>query len=259
MRKFTLTTLFTLCVFGCTSNATPDVPSPDVRLPDVGPPFVRQRLLSICHVDAQYAAIMRGQVDVVDCMLNNDRDGNAVYLQCVIDAWNAHRPFFGVGQSFVKNGRLVEYRIYGRRTARGFQCIDARSETYGWDGKMEILSTSYGPNPPTLGREEVFEVTLGDNIPHEYVAHEAMCPPDLMPEPAISPADYNPPEVIPTGIVCVATDTDAEVTDTGPAAFDATLSDGDPELDAQQNSDRPNPARDGGEGDAVSFDVPLRK
>ncbi len=175
---------------------------------------------SACPVYLHVNRIMEGQINAAECIADAPSGAGLsadAFIQCVSTAWQNRQPFRAQAYGPTADGRFEWTMLLGRATLGGFECVALHTHGYGMPAALEVVSISLNPASPTFARGPD---TRFAGQTREWIIPS--CAPELIPRPTLTPADYDPPRVVPVGIVCSRPGADASSgTDATPSEMSA--------------------------------------
>lgn len=221
MKIYKLLVVSVIAAVGCTPRiAPPAVDATDVQdapsqaidamdgsvVPD-GPAGMHDVPILRCPGRMDIDRIMEGQNNVIQCgnsVAEVTEPNIAEYQTCVLTAFQQQRPFvahkLGYTNLYARNPPHPDFDgiiLLGRRTTRGFECLEFRN--WGWvpEDWIEITAVSLSRESPTFSRQREMR-----NGVLQLVAIHPGCAPDPNPPPMPDAFSYNPPSMVQVGRIC---------------------------------------------------------
>lgn len=223
MKIYQIFVVLNICCVGCTPRVMPAasdaVDVQDVHLQPIdvldasvvpdGPAGFHDVPILRCPIWTNVDRIMEGQVDVVRCGgSSSDSDVTeptiAEYQACVLRAFQQERPFvatkLGYTSIFARNPPHADFDeivLLGRRTTRGFECLEFSLRGWYPEEWIDITAISLSRESPTFSRQMEMR-----NGVLQLVAIHPGCAPDPNPPPMPDAFSYNPPSMVQVGRIC---------------------------------------------------------
>ncbi len=221
MKIYQILVVLDVCFVGCTPRIAPpasdavdvqDIHSLPIDVLDAsvvpdGPAGLHDVPILRCPIWTNVDRIMEGQNDIIRCNSFDSQPSAAniaEYQGCVLTAFQQERPFvapkLGHTSIFTRNPPHADADglvLLGRRTTRGFECLEFRF--LGWvpTDWLEITAVSLSRESPTFSRQMEMR-----NGVLQLVAIHPGCAPDPNPPPMPDAFSYNPPSTVQVGRIC---------------------------------------------------------